>query len=372
MSRMDPEPCLRRRELLARSLAEEGLDAYLISSPINVSYLTGFSGDTSYLILSRDRVVLVSDPRFTVQLSEECPGLESYIRPPSQRPLNAVAQTIDKLGYRNVGFESASLTVADFDMLKHLVETINWKGEADRVEKLRMVKDEFELRAIREAITIAEKAYTAFCAMIGPEDSEQELCDVMEGFLRKAGGTGSSFPPIIAAGPRAALPHAPPTSQSAGSFEMLLVDWGAAGRFYKSDLTRVLDTRRNGALTRDNGRLEQVHAVVAQAQAAAIRLVRPGVKAQEVDAAARQVIAEAGYSFDHGLGHGIGLQVHEGPAVRPHSETPLVAGMVFTIEPGVYIPGWGGIRIEDDVLVTPDGCEVLSHLPRELVPVFRG
>lgn len=362
----------RRRETLARSLTEEGLDAYLISSPVNVSYLTGFSGDSSYLLLGRTRTLLVSDARFTVQLAEECPGLETCIRPPSQRPLSAVAASLDKLGHRNVGFESAALTVAEFEGLKQLAGSVSWKASADRVEQLRMVKDDVELLAIREAITVAEKAFTAFCATIGPDDSEVALCDAMESFLRKAGGKGSSFPPIIASGPRAALPHAPPTGQRAGGGDHLLVDWGAAGPFYKSDLTRVLDTRRNTAFTKDGSRLEQVHAIVARAQLAAIGLVRPGAKAHDIDAAARQVIGEAGYTFDHGLGHGIGLQVHEGPTIRPNSETLLVPGMVFTIEPGIYVPNWGGVRIEDDVLVTPDGCEVLSHLPRELTAVFRG
>jgi Xaa-Pro aminopeptidase len=235
-----------------------------------------------------------------------------------------------------------------------------------------MVKDDSELRQIREAITIAERAYAAFCGLLAPEDTEQELCNAMDGYLRKAGGTGSSFPPIIAGGPRAALAHAPPTSRKVGDSELLLVDWGASGRFYKSDLTRVLDTRRNGGISHTDSQLVQIHAIVARAQQAAINAVRPGVKAHEVDAAARRVIADAGHggNFGHGLGHGIGLQIHEGPAIRPNSETLVVPGMVFTIEPGIYLPGWGGVRIEDDVLVTPDGCEVLSHLTRELLPVF--
>jgi Xaa-Pro aminopeptidase len=148
-----------------------------------------------------------------------------------------------------------------------------------------------------------------------------------------------------------------------------------AGRFYKSDLTRVLDTRRrNASRTEQHGKLEAIHAIVLRAQERAIRAVRPGVKAEEIDTAARAEISEAGYGdyFGHGLGHGIGLQVHEGPAIRPTSQTVLEPGMVFTIEPGIYLPEWGGVRIEDDILVTPDGHEVLSHLTRELIPAFDG
>jgi Xaa-Pro aminopeptidase len=154
------------------------------------------------------------------------------------------------------------------------------------------------------------------------------------------------------------------------------VDWGARGPFYRSDLTRVLDTRKTATFSGPGGgrsaaagpQLEEIHAVVARAQEAAIRAIRPGVVAKDVDAAARGVIAEAGYGdyFGHGTGHGIGLDIHEGPAVRPHSETALEAGMVVTVEPGIYLPGWGGVRIEDDVLVTPEGCEVLTHVPRDL------
>lgn len=367
------EPFARRRDSLARLLSEENLDGCLISSPINVSYLTGFSGDASFLLVGRQRSLLVSDARFTEQLAEECPGLDTYIRPPTQRPLQAIAHGLEQLGHRNIGFESGHLTVAEFETLRDKLPAVSWKGGTDRVERLRLVKDDGELAQIRAAITIAERAFQAFCATVGADDTERELCDALEGFLRKAGGKGSSFPPIVAAGPRAALPHAPPTTGRVGEAELLLVDWGAAGRFYKSDLTRVLDTRRNGPTPANGAKLEQVHDVVLRAQQAAIRTIRPGVKGHEVDAAARQVIAEAGYGacFGHGLGHGIGLEVHEGPALRPNSEAVLAPGMIVTVEPGIYLPGWGGVRIEDDVLVTPDGCEVLSHLPRELTPVFR-
>jgi Xaa-Pro aminopeptidase len=365
----------RRRERLVSSLPSVELDAHLISSPVNVSYLTGFSGESSHLVLIRDRALLVSDPRFTEQLAEECPGLETHIRPPTKITLAAVAEVIVGLGLRRIGFESTALNVAEWEALKELLPAVQWKGATDRVERLRMVKDESEVKQIREAIDIAERAFTVLCALLRPDDSEIALCDALEGYVRRAGGRGTCFPSIIAVGPRAALPHAPPTERTVGEGELLLVDWGVSGRFYKSDLTRVLDTRRSGALApAARGRLEEVHAVVDRARERAIRTVHPGVKAEEVDTAARAEIAEAGFGdyFGHGLGHGIGLQVHEGPALRPRSQTVLEPGMVFTIEPGVYLPGWGGVRIEDDVLVTPDGCEVLSHLPRALTRVFCG
>jgi Xaa-Pro aminopeptidase len=364
-SGMDHHP--RRRERLAQQLHGEGLDALLVTSTVNVTYLTGFTGDSSALILTPSRAVLVSDPRYVGQIADECPGLETHIRTPQVKPHEAFAQALTKLGARSVGCESAALTLAEAEALRAAAPAIDWKPAADRVEKLRMVKDEVEIAAIREAIAIAERAFAVFYNLLSPEDDEKELADALEGNIRRCGGLTSSFPPIVAVGARAALPHCPPTARRVRESDQLLVDWGATGPSgYRSDLTRVLPTHRKGAFLSE--RLAQVHAVVLAAQQAAIRAVRPGAIAKDIDAAARAVIADAGHGehFGHGLGHGIGLQIHEGPSVRPLSETRIEAGMVFTVEPGVYLPGWGGVRIEDDVLVTPDGCEVLTRVPREL------
>jgi Xaa-Pro aminopeptidase len=371
MHRMD-YPAQRRRRL-ARLLKEEGLDALLISNPVNVTYLTGFSGDSSYLILHRKNTLLVSDFRFTAQIAEECPGLEAVIRPSSQPLLKATAEAVRNLGGRGVGFESGHVSVADLETLRGELPAVEWKGDAQRVEKLRVVKDASEVTQIREAITFAERAFAMFRAMLRPDDCEKDLCDALEAYVRRAGGRGSSFPSIVAVGERAALPHAPPTDRTIGEADLVLVDWGASGAFYKSDLTRVLVTRKNLLFSRParrekaDAKLETIYNIVLEAQQRAIAAVRPGVKGGEVDGAARSVIEKAGYgpNFDHGTGHGIGLQVHEAPPVRHGSEAVLEPGMVVTIEPGIYLPGWGGVRIEDDVLVTPDGAEVLTHVAKD-------
>ncbi len=352
-----------RRERLARLLPEEGLDAFVLTHPVNVAYLTGFSGDTSVLILGRERAILVSDPRYTRQIAEECAGLATHIRPPAQKLYDAVGEALTKLGHRDVGYESGGLYVADLEALRAAAPTVNWQAGSDRVERLRMVKDEWEIEQIREAIDIAQRAFTAFRAMLRPDDEEIELAHRMEGLVRHCGGQATCFPTIVAVGDRAALPHAPPTQRRVATSELVLIDWGVDGPLsYKSDLTRVLTARNISS------KLQEVYAVVLQAQQQAIRAVRPGVIARDIDAEARGAIAAAGFGefFGHGLGHGLGLQVHEGPAVRPNSDTVLEAGMVFTIEPGIYLPDWGGVRIEDDVLVTPDGCEVLTTVPRDL------
>jgi Xaa-Pro aminopeptidase len=357
---------LHRRQPLMTALAAGGLDAFLVSHPLNVSYLTGFSGESSHLVLTRDRAVLISDFRFIQQIEQECPGLEAVIRPPAQTIYQAVAEVLTQLGSRAVEFDANHLTVAEWETFRELAKTVDWKPGRTRVEQLRAVKDESEIAAIKEAIHIAERAYDVFLGLLRPDDREKDLADAMEGYVRRLGGKGSSFPPIIAAGERAALPHAPPSARTASDGEMLLIDWGASGTFYKSDLTRTLGTRKISP------KLEEVYTVVAKAQQAALALIRPGAKGCDIDAAARKVIAEAGYGdfFGHGLGHGIGLQVHEGPPLRPNSEAVLQAGMVTTVEPGIYLPGWGGVRIEDDVLVTPDGYEVLTSVDRELGAIF--
>jgi Xaa-Pro aminopeptidase len=362
-----------RGQRLAESLSSETLDALLITNPVNVTYLTGFSGESSYLIVARDRTLLVSDGRFTQQLAEECPDLELHIRPPAQSIQDAAAQVLSQLGLRNVGFESAHLTVADFETLAKAAPAISWKPGRDRVERLRLVKDATEIAQIREAIHMAERAFAMFRAMLRTADSEKDLADALEGYIRRAGGKCASFPSIVAVGPRAALPHAPPTKKAVAEAELLLVDWGASGAFYKSDLTRVLVPRKNPSRSgSDTGqldpRLRDVYGVVLKAQEQAIRTVRAGLKAGDVDNAARSVIADAGYGeyFNHGLGHGIGLMIHEAPFMKPGAEIVLQAGMVVTIEPGIYLPDWGGVRIEDDVLITPDGCEVLSGVPKRL------
>ncbi len=348
------------------------MDAFLVSNPVNVTYLTGFTGDSSTVVLTRDRVVLVSDPRYVGQIADECPRLETHIRKPTTRIAEASVHVLNQLGCRSVAFESAVVTVAEFEYLKELAPTLSWKAGGDHVGKLRMVKDDDELGRIKDAIDVAQRAFTVLVALLRPEDTEIELSDAIEANVRRAGGQGTSFPPIVAVGERAALPHCPPTDRRVAESGLLLVDWGAVVRGYKSDLTRVLNTRTKSSFAQpdaDAARLEEIHRVVRAAQDAAIRAVRPGAEAKDVDAAARGVIAGAGYGeyFNHGLGHGIGLQIHEAPWLRANSTDVLAEGMVFTIEPGIYLPGWGGVRIEDDVRVTADGCEVLTSTPRELV-----
>jgi Xaa-Pro aminopeptidase len=356
---------IRRRQRLLRRLKEEKLDAFLVTTPLNVAYLTGFTGGSSFLLLTSQRALLVSDARFTIQIAEECPELEAAIRGHNKTTWREAADALTKLGVRSVGVESQHLTVANLDNLVELAPTLQFAPKVGLVESLRAIKDTTEVEAIRSAVRYGERAFAMLKAMLAPHDTEKELADALEGYVRRAGGHGTSFETIVAVGDRSALPHRPPSDRRIEAADFFLVDWGAKGPLYTSDITRVVRSPffpdRPGR-RRVESKLEKIYTVVLQAQARAIAAVRPGAAAKDVDAAARKFIAQAGYGneFNHGLGHGIGLQVHEAPDIRETSKDVLQPGMVFTIEPGVYLPGFGGVRIEDDVLVTPDGCEVLS------------
>ena len=233
-------------------------------------------------------------------------------------------------------------------------------GRLDRqVEALRQIKDDERDRGDSRSDRFAERAFAMLRAGLREGETEKDTADALEGYLRRCGATGASFPPIVAVGVNSALPHARPTTTTRiGQDDFVLIDWGATGRPYKSDLTRVLVT---GKVT---PKFEAIYRTVLSALERGIAAIRPGVKAHDVDAEARSVIEDAGFGrfFDHGLGHGLGMDIHEAPRVRKGSNVVLEPGMVFTVEPGIYLPDWGGIRIEDDVLVTPDGCEVLSRV----------
>ncbi len=361
-----------RRDRLRAKLAQDGADAYLISGVANVTYLTGFKGEASHLVVSKNKDILVSDARFTEQIKNECPGLEALIRPPTKKTLDMVAEAIRSIKALSIGFECQVLTVSDFESLKELLPECSWLATRERVETQRMVKEPIEIEALCEAIKMAQDAFTSLSKSLSPSQTEKNVADELERLMRSMGAQCAAFPIIVAAGSNAALPHAIPSQHCIGNENLLLIDWGASSPSgYKSDLTRVLDTHsfsKTKGQTETKDKLRKIYSIVLGAQKAAFNTIKPGVKALEVDNAARQFIADAGFGdyFGHGLGHGIGLQIHEAPWFRPGSETILEPGMVFTLEPGIYLPGWGGVRIEDNILVTSSGAQYLTGISREL------
>ena len=361
-----------RRDRLRAKLAQDGADAYLISGVANVTYLTGFKGEASHLVVSKNKDILVSDARFTEQIKNECPGLEAIIRPATKKTLDMVAEAIRSIKALSIGFECQVLTVSDFESLKEILPECSWLATRERVETQRMVKEPIEIEAICEAIKMAQDAFTSLSKSVSPSETEKNVADELERLMRSMGAQCAAFPIIVAAGSNAALPHAIPSQHCIGNENLLLIDWGAGSPSgYKSDLTRVLDTHsfsKTKGQTETKDKLRKIYSIVLGAQKAAFNTIKPGVKALEVDHAARQFIADAGFGdyFGHGLGHGIGLQIHEAPWFRPGSETILEPGMVFTLEPGIYLPGWGGVRIEDNILVTSSGAQYLTGISREL------
>lgn len=353
----------QRRAALGHLLAEKSLPPLLVTDERNVTYLTGFTGDSSYLLVSEAGPLLISDRRYTQQIEEECSGLDLAIRGPDRQLPGFAAETIARLGLPALAIEADGVTVSFYDKLRQAMSGRPVASTTGLVESLREIKDAGEIAEIRQAIRIAERAFAVIRAGLLPQQSEKEVADELEYQIRRQGGTCGAFPSIIGVGPRAALPHGRPTTGSRISdFDFVLIDWGARGRLYHSDLTRVLIT---GKLS---PQLQEVYEVVLAAQRAAIAAIRPGAVMSDVDRAARETIASAGLgdAFGHGLGHGIGLAVHELPRLAPEQNRPLAAGMVVTVEPGVYLPGQLGVRIEDDVLVTETGCEVLTSVPKEL------
>lgn len=370
----------QRRNALAQTLKARDLDGFLVTAVPNVTYLTGFTGDSSYYAVLPKNNLIISDTRFEEQVQEECPGQEAVIRGHNKTTLEAAAEALNKSGVKAVGVEGNRITLGELAALKELAPKVTFVSVDGAIEAQRAVKDPSEVEKIRESIKVAERGFKMFLATLREADTEKDMVDALEGFVRRAGARSTAFPPIVAVGERGALPHAVPTAKALGDGAKLLVDWGA-DLGYKSDITRTLrspfgtsPSRRN-KMERIGYDFEKLYAVVLAAQNAALAAIRPGVKAKDVDAAARKVITNARFDkypdlklgdfFTHGLGHGIGLEIHESPKIRANSEDVLESGMVVTIEPGIYIPGWGGIRIEDDVLITNDGCKLLTTLSRE-------
>lgn len=350
-----------RRTKLLRHLKKAEIPALLVTNPVNVSYLTGFTGDDSYLFLSpKDRIIL-SDGRFEEQLGQECPELTLEIRRPPTSMTALLEKVFSATKCGKVGIESAAITLEFHLKLLEKFSEMEFVPTTGQVEQLREIKDKHEIEAIRVAVDVAQRAFAVIRASLRGERTEKEVADELEYQIRTFGGTCSSFPSIIGVGPRAALPHGRPSEKKISEAEFVLIDWGARVGQYVSDLTRVLVTGKIPP------KLERLYGVVLKAQRAAIEAIRPGALMKEVDAAARGIITKAGYGkeFNHSLGHGLGMQVHESPRLAMDQERPLQAGMVVTVEPGIYFPGWGGIRIEDDILVTKSGHEVLSSVPKD-------
>ncbi|HHW40726.1 MAG TPA: aminopeptidase P family protein [Syntrophomonadaceae bacterium] len=351
----------RRLAELRSILAAQGLEALLVMQPENRRYISGFTGEGA-LIVTSDTACLFTDGRFVEQAHAEAPDWDlKLVRKTFLEALTEV------YGGRHIelGFEENYLTYRQFRQIQEQLPQIRLRPVSGLVEKMRMVKDAEEIAMIREAGIITCAAFRHLLGELREGMTEQEAAGVMEFFMRSQGAGLPAFDTIVASGQRSALPHGSASEKRIGLGELIVLDLGATYRGYAADLTRTV------ALGHYNAKQREVYEVVKDAQQNALDLIRAGITTGEADAAARRVIEKAGYGeyFSHSLGHGVGLAVHEEPRLAPGGELVLEAGMVVTVEPGVYLPGWGGVRIEDTVLVTDKGCEILTPLKKELIVV---
>lgn len=343
---------------LSQTMSENGLDSLLVTRREDVRYLSGFSGSSGSLLIASGRSCLVTDFRYKVQARKETAGITVVIQ--KKDHFTAVREAGERMGVGTLWFDESALTVEGLKNLKK--KGFKLKGHADLIKTLRQIKDKQELASIRTAISRAEEAFLELRADIKPGATEQGLASKLEYLMRDKGARRAAFDTIVASGVHGAMPHASVTNRRLKKGDLVTFDFGAEANGYYSDITRTF------CVGRPSARQRKVHDLVLQAQSAAIQRISIGIPCKSVDDAARKVIKKArhGSHFGHGTGHGIGLMVHEGPTVSPLSRDMVEENMVFTVEPGVYIPGWGGVRIEDMVLVTEAGATVLTTLPREL------
>ncbi|MGD9495280.1 MAG: M24 family metallopeptidase [Armatimonadota bacterium] len=347
----------QRREAVRAWMAREGLDALLVSSRPNVRYLTGFAGEGLLVIDGGE--LICTDSRYCVQAAEEAPGIDCVAEG------GHLEQAIERLratGATRIGFRGQDLSYANWRTLSDKLEGAELVACDGEIERLRAVKDETEIALIARAAQVADAAFAQWRGWLQPGVSEREAALELERLMVLAGADKASFEVIVAGGPNAAKPHAAPGTRAIRAGELVVVDWGASVEGYCSDCTRTV------ILGEPDQRQREIWQAVRAAQQAALAVVRPGAACREVDEVAREALRAAGWEkqFGHGLGHGVGLQVHEPPSLSQKSEDVLAPGMVVTIEPGVYIEGWGGVRLEELVLVTQEGCQALTGAPYDL------
>ena len=351
-----------RQAALRVALEAEGVEGLLITHLPNIRYLTGFTGSAALLLIRADATILISDFRYAAQAPAEV-AASAVVEIDQRSVWERLGRVLAARPLGSLGIESHSLTVRDADRVSGLTRG-RILPTSELVERLRAVKSPEEVAAIRAAASLAQDALAEILPGIRAGQTEVAVGAALEGALRRRGSEWHPFPTIVASGPRSALPHARTSDRAVSVGELLLLDFGAQVDGYCADLTRTVVV---GA--RADDRQRTVHELVQTAQRRAIEHLRPGMPAREGDALARDVIAMRGFgeAFGHSLGHGLGLEVHEAPRLAPTSDLPLPPHAVVTVEPGLYFPGWGGIRLEDDVYLGPDGTECLSDGRTELL-----
>jgi Xaa-Pro aminopeptidase len=354
-----------RQAALRAAIEEQGVEALLVTHIPNIRYLTGFTGSAALLVIRRDATILITDFRYAAQAPVEA-GASASVKVDQKSVWERLGKVLAADPPTGLGIEGQALTVRDAQRVSGLTRA-RVVTTSDLVERLRAIKSPEEVAAIRAAAELAQDALAEVLPTVRPGRAEREIAAELEAALRRRGSEWHPFPTIVASGPRSALPHARTSDRVLSAGEWLLLDFGAQLDGYCADLTRTVVV---GARADDKQRV--IYALVQAAQERALSGLRAGMTGREADALAREVIVGRGFgeSFGHSLGHGLGLEVHEAPRLAPTAETPLPAGAVVTVEPGVYLPGWGGVRLEDDVHLAPGGPVRLSDGKTELLELM--
>lgn len=345
---------------LRESFSKAGIDGLLVTSTFNRRYVSNFTGSSGVVLISLDGAKFITDFRYIEQATSQCIGYDIVKHTGNIKEI--VSQLVKELGITKLGFESDYLSFTEYKGYEKEVgcELVPISG---LIEKIRLIKTPEEIKILKEAADIADAAFKHILDFIRPGLTELEVANELEFFMRKAGATSSSFDTIVASGARSALPHGVASEKVIEKGDFVTLDYGAYYKGYVSDITRTI------AIGQPDEKLKEIYEIVYHAQHLAIDGIKPGMTGKEADALTRDYISEKGYGeyFGHSTGHGIGLEVHEGPALSMKSDIVLEPGMVVTVEPGIYIPGLGGVRIEDDTLITETGNERLTHSTKELI-----
>ncbi|WP_174734160.1 M24 family metallopeptidase [Mesobacillus harenae] len=351
---------MEKIQKLRTKFADNNVDGLLITSSYNRRYISGFTGTAGAVLISGEKALFITDFRYMEQAAKQCEGFEIIQHKGAIQ--EEVAKQVQQLGIRKLGFEEDHVTFSTFKSYDKAVEA-ELVPVSGAVEKLRLIKTDGEIKILKEAAEIADAAFKHITGFIRPGLTELEVSNELEFFMRRAGADSSSFDIIVASGYRSALPHGVASEKVIESGDFITLDFGAYYKGYVSDITRTL------AVGKPEDKLKEIYNIVLEAQLRGMAGIKPGMTGKEADALTRNLIVEKGYGeyFGHSTGHGIGLEVHEGPGLSFKSDVVLEPGMVVTVEPGIYIPGVGGVRIEDDTVITMNHNTSLTHSTKELI-----
>lgn len=354
----------QRLERLRQVLEQQELKALLITNAFNRTYMTGFTGSSGYVYITLDRAVFLTDFRYMTQAAQEVSGYEIVEHPPSG-PAALISQLVQQQDIRQLGFEQADVTYGAFVSYQSQLSGIELVPTNQFVEKLRMIKDAGELQIMQEAADLADRTFSHILTILKPGISELDIALEIEMFIRKNGGTSTSFDTIVASGERSALPHGRASERLLKSNEFVKMDFGAYYKGYCSDITRTV------MLGKPTEKHKEIYDIVLEAQLYCLDHLKPGITGSAGDALARDIIVKYGYGdhFGHGTGHSLGMEIHESPRLSKQDNTILTPGMVVTVEPGIYLPGFGGVRIEDDVVLTDTGIKILTNSTKDFLTI---